>query len=141
MSTAGPAHRVQSAVEDYGYPRGHLGHLSPDEEAAFTNFKNYVQRKDTTSLGTEKMTIPVTMIRCCCRLWSRVQRLDLTNFCSSRFLRARRFSVQDAFGQFKDTEDWRKANELDKLYETIDLEHYEETRRLVRYSASAFSAA
>ena len=39
--------------------------------------------------------------------------------------------VLDAFQQFKDTEDWRKANQLDQLYETIDLEHYDETRRLV----------
>jgi len=48
-----------------------------------------------------------------------------------RFLRARRFNVQDALKQFEDTEEWRKANSLDQLYETIDLEHYEETRRLV----------
>jgi hypothetical protein len=39
MSTAGPAHRVQSAVVEYGYPQGHFGHLSPEEEAAFKNFK------------------------------------------------------------------------------------------------------
>lgn len=37
---------------------------------------------------------------------------------------------QDAFGQFKDTEDWRKQNQLDQLYETIDVEEYEQTRRL-----------
>lgn len=39
MSTAGPAHRVQSAVVEYGYPNGHLGHLTTEEEAAFKNFK------------------------------------------------------------------------------------------------------
>lgn len=39
MSTAGPAHRVQSAVVEYGYPQGHLGHLTTEEEAAFKNFK------------------------------------------------------------------------------------------------------
>lgn len=36
---SGPAHRVQSAVEEFGYPQGHLGHLSTDQEAAFKNFK------------------------------------------------------------------------------------------------------
>jgi hypothetical protein len=51
-----------------------------------------------------------------------------------RFLRARRFIVPDAYKQFQETEDWRKANEIDKLYETIDLEHYEETRRLVIFA-------
>lgn len=39
MAESGPAHRVQSAVVEYGYPRGHLGHLSQDEEAALKNFK------------------------------------------------------------------------------------------------------
>jgi hypothetical protein len=39
MSTAGPAHRVQSAVVEYGFPLGHLGHLTAEEEEAFKNFK------------------------------------------------------------------------------------------------------
>lgn len=47
-----------------------------------------------------------------------------------RYLRARKFVPQDAFGQFKDTEDWRKENDLDQLYETIDVDEYEQTRRL-----------
>lgn len=37
--SSGPAHRVQSAVVEYGFPRGHLGHLSMEEEAALNNFK------------------------------------------------------------------------------------------------------
>ena len=39
MSTAGPVHRVQSAVEVYGYPQGHIGHLTADELNAFNDFK------------------------------------------------------------------------------------------------------
>lgn len=50
---------------------------------------------------------------------------------SRRFLRARRFVVTEAWAQFKSTEDWRKETQIDQLYETIDLDHYEETRRLV----------
>ena len=50
---------------------------------------------------------------------------------SSRFLRARRFIPQDALGQFKDTEKWREVNQLDKLYMNIDVENFEEARRLV----------
>jgi hypothetical protein len=38
-TTAGPAHRVQSAVEVYGYPHGHLGHLTPEEEDTLKQFK------------------------------------------------------------------------------------------------------
>lgn len=44
----------------------------------------------------------------------------------------------DALKQFSETEEWRKENELDQLYETIDLEHYEETRRLVKPPFSTF---
>lgn len=36
---SGPAHRVQSAMEEFGYPQGHLGHLNAEQEAAFKNFK------------------------------------------------------------------------------------------------------
>lgn len=44
-STAGPAHRVQSAVVEYGYPSGHLGHLDAAEEAALRKFKELVIEK------------------------------------------------------------------------------------------------
>jgi hypothetical protein len=48
-----------------------------------------------------------------------------------RYLRARRFVPQEAFKQFKDTEDWRKDNKLDQIFENIDIEEFEQTRRLV----------
>jgi hypothetical protein len=46
-------------------------------------------------------------------------------------LRARRFVPQEAFKQFKDTEDWRKDNKLDQIFETIEVEEFEQTRHLV----------
>lgn len=49
-----------------------------------------------------------------------------------RFLRARRFVPQEAFKQFKDTEDWRKENKLSEIFNTIEIEEYEQTRRLVQ---------
>lgn len=49
-----------------------------------------------------------------------------------RYLRARRFVPQEAFKQFRDTEDWRKDNKLDQIFETIDIEEFEQTRRLVQ---------
>lgn len=49
---------------------------------------------------------------------------------SRRYLRARKFQPQDAFTQFQDTEDWRKSNEIDNLYNTIDVDDYDETRKL-----------
>ena len=50
---------------------------------------------------------------------------------SSRYLRARKFVPQDAFAQFKDTEIWRKDNDLDALYEKIDIRDYQEARSVV----------
>lgn len=48
-----------------------------------------------------------------------------------RFLRARRFDVEGAWGQFKDTEDWRKENAIEALYANIGIDSYEAARRMV----------
>ncbi|ESZ90136.1 putative phosphatidylinositol transporter [Sclerotinia borealis F-4128] len=111
--SSGPAHRVQSAVVEYGYPQGHLGHLTTEEEAALNNFKALCTEKGLYKSGNGSDEL--------------ASHEDATLL---RFLRARRFVVLDAFHQFSTTEEWRKENDLDQLYETIDLEHYEETRRL-----------
>ena len=50
---------------------------------------------------------------------------------SSRFLRARKFQLEPAFKQLQDTETWRKQNAIEELYDSIDIDEYEETRRLV----------
>jgi len=50
---------------------------------------------------------------------------------NSRYLRARRFAPQEAFKQFKDTEDWRRENKLSDIFNNIEIEEYEQTRRLV----------
>lgn len=39
--------------------------------------------------------------------------------------------MQDAYKQFSDTEAFRKANQIEILYDTIDIDAYEETRKLV----------
>jgi hypothetical protein len=36
---------VQSAVEEFGFPQGHLGHLTQQQEEAFKNFKLYCAEK------------------------------------------------------------------------------------------------
>ncbi len=59
----------------------------------------------------------------------------------SRFLRARRFVPQEAFKQFKDTEDWRKDQNINELFEIIEAEEYEQTRQLVTTSCSFSLAA
>lgn len=39
-------HRVPTAgAVGEGYPHGHLGHLTPDEEKAFSDFKAFIEEK------------------------------------------------------------------------------------------------
>jgi len=49
---------------------------------------------------------------------------------SRRFLRARKFDVDAAFQQFKDTEEWRKTNAIGALFENIDVGSYDEARSM-----------
>ncbi|KAK0722653.1 CRAL-TRIO domain-containing protein, partial [Lasiosphaeria miniovina] len=91
-----------------GYPHGHLGFLSGEEEEALRSFKVFLEEK-----GYFKSSPP--------------SHDDQTLL---RFLRARKWAIHDAFQQFKDTEDWRERNQLDVLYDTIDLEAYEQARGL-----------
>lgn len=51
----------------------------------------------------------------------------------SRFLRARKFVPEDAYVQFSETEKFRNANQVEVLYETIDIDSFEATRKLVRH--------
>ncbi len=49
----------------------------------------------------------------------------------SRFLRARQFDVQGAYQQFSDTEKWRKEIGIDKLYDNVEVDEYEQARIVV----------
>ncbi|KAK4497464.1 hypothetical protein PRZ48_011915 [Zasmidium cellare] len=99
-------------VDSFQWPSGHVGHLSEGQQGALDKFKELCTQKGYYHPGEGK-TPP--------------SHDDETLL---RYLRARKFIPQDAFGQFKDTEDWRQENDLDNLYETIDIDEYEQTRRL-----------
>ncbi|KIX94225.1 uncharacterized protein Z520_09935 [Fonsecaea multimorphosa CBS 102226] len=45
-----------------------------------------------------------------------------------RYLRARKFDVQGAIGQFTETEQWLKEQRVDELYNNFDIEAYEKAR-------------
>ena len=51
-----------------------------------------------------------------------------------RFFRARGYNVDNAYQQYKITRDWRDKNDLIELYDSIEVSHYEETRKLVSAS-------
>lgn len=121
-ATSGPATKTQSYTSSrrslsgldpgHGYPHGHLGHLTPDEEAAFAAFK--------THLAEQSLYRPA----------SPASPPSHDDTVLLRFLRARRWSVPDAAAQFRDTEAWRAAVHIDVLYDTIDVDAYEQSRRL-----------
>ncbi|KAL1303320.1 hypothetical protein AAFC00_006723 [Neodothiora populina] len=99
-------------LDSYQYPNTHIGHLSAQHREQLEAFKQLCESKGYyTARG--KNGLPShddeTMLR---------------------YLRARKFVPQDAFHQFKDTEDWRKENQIDKLYDTIDVTEYDQSRRL-----------
>ncbi|OAA76514.1 Cellular retinaldehyde-binding/triple function [Akanthomyces lecanii RCEF 1005] len=109
---APPVSRVKSSASvasAFNYPHGHLNALSDQQEDALLKFKALLEKRGVWKRGPPPSHNDQTLLR---------------------FLRARRWIVEDAFTQFKETEDWRAANELDVLYETIDLDAYEESRRL-----------
>lgn len=89
-----------------------MGHLTEGQIGALQQFKKLSQEKGYFSPGDDKTAATHD---------------DETLL---RYLRARKFIPQEAFTQFKDTEDWRAENQLDKLYETIDIHEYEHPRRL-----------
>ena len=47
---------------------------------------------------------------------------------------------EDGYMQFKSTEDWRRENKIEDLYETIDVDEYEAARKLVSVSHTPSSA-
>lgn len=100
-------------VESYQYPKAHDGHLDASQMGKLDAFKQSAQQKGYYTppgpAGQPASHDDETLLR---------------------YLRARKFVPQDALGQFKDTEDWRKKNEIDKLYDTIDVGDYDETRAL-----------
>lgn len=99
-----------STTTDYGYPHGHLGHLTPDEETAFANFKTQLAEQGLYRPGPPAPSHDDTVLL--------------------RFLRARRWVQADAVKQFKDTEEWRASVHIDVLYDTIDVDAYDESRQL-----------
>ncbi|TDZ33229.1 SEC14 cytosolic factor [Colletotrichum spinosum] len=111
-AAADPATRVKShasTVGEHGYPHGHLGHLSETEEAQLDAFKTLLTEKGLYKPGPPASHDDATLLR---------------------YLRARKWVPEDAFTQFKETEEWRVASDLDTLYRTIELDAYEQSRRL-----------
>ncbi|KAL2204677.1 CRAL/TRIO domain-containing protein [Sarocladium strictum] len=106
-----PATPVKSTVSasDVGYPNGHLGHLTPKEEEAFVQFKELLIERELYKPGPPASHDDPLLLR---------------------YLRARRWVPSDALTQFSETEAWRKANDIDVLYHTIDVDAYESSRRL-----------
>ncbi|KAG5953089.1 hypothetical protein E4U53_006956 [Claviceps sorghi] len=110
-AASAPAAKVKSAptTSQSAYPHGHLGHLSEREEDALDKLKRLLEEGG---------------------LWTRGPPASHDDQTLLRFLRARRWVAQDAYKQFKDTEEWRAANHIDTLYRTIDLDAFEQSRQL-----------
>ncbi|KAL3475141.1 phosphatidylinositol transporter [Aspergillus californicus] len=106
-----PVASASQAASD-AWLAGHLHHLSEEQEGRLTEFKDFCEKEGYYTSGGEG---------------AKASHDDATML---RFLRARKFDVAGAWGQFKDTEDWRKENAIEALYENIDVESYDAARRM-----------
>ncbi|KAJ5832055.1 hypothetical protein N7474_000366 [Penicillium riverlandense] len=98
---------------------GHLHHLTPEQEDKLREFKDIcAERGYYTPAGPAEQD------------GGEEQPPSHDDATMLRFLRARRFDVEGAWGQFKDTEVWRKENSIDSLYENIPVDSYEAARRM-----------
>lgn len=102
---------IQALASEFAYPHAHLGYLTDVQAEALRNFKDVLEER---------------------KLWTRGPPASHDDPTLLRFLRARRFVVEDAYKQFKETEEWRAAQDTDVLYRTIELDAFEHSRRLVR---------
>ncbi|KAL2220143.1 putative phosphatidylinositol transporter [Thermoascus aurantiacus ATCC 26904] len=120
----------QNATADYNDPAasaaqaagtawlaGHLNHLTPEQEEKLAEFKRVCEER-----GYYKPGKPGSE--------GEGEKPSHDDATLLRFLRARKFDVNAAFQQFKDTEDWRRDNAIEALYENIDVDSYEEARRV-----------
>ncbi|KAJ6263110.1 hypothetical protein Dda_1669 [Drechslerella dactyloides] len=89
---------------------GHYGHLTHDQQSALHNFHVVLAEKGLYTPPSEKG--PASH--------------DETTLL--RFLRARKFDVPSAVQQFSDTEAWRQETKIEQLYDTIDVQEYEQAR-------------
>jgi predicted transcriptional regulator len=62
-----------------------------------------------------------------------------TDILCRRYLRARKFTPNEALKQFEETEKWRRENHLEEYYDQIDVQEYEAGRRLVGIPDSTFA--
>ncbi|KAF2018518.1 CRAL/TRIO domain-containing protein [Aaosphaeria arxii CBS 175.79] len=115
-----------SRIESFQYPAAHYGHLSADQQQALEAFKSlcleqgYYIPASPAEPRSEASHDDETLLS-----WR-----STDDAIPRRFLRARRFSPPEALKQFKETEDWRKEHGLDDLFTTIEVQEYEQTRRL-----------
>lgn len=110
MSQASPAQGAQGN----DWPAGHQGHLNASQAAALDEFKSqcrtagcYTPPSDNDPASHDDATL-------------------------LRFLRARKFVPADALQQFQKAEEWRKEQDADSWYDTIELDDFEAARVLVR---------
>ncbi|KAJ8117771.1 hypothetical protein ONZ43_g4126 [Nemania bipapillata] len=99
-----------SGAVEVGYPTGHLGHLTEHETQALADFKALIEEKGIYKQGPPPSHDDPTLLR---------------------YLRARKWVPHDAYVQFSETEKFRNANEIETLYDTIDIDSYEASRKLV----------
>lgn len=108
---------------------GHLNHLTVPQEAALERFKTALHTRGLWKPGTSASR-PSHDDATLLYGESPFFRRTMLTF-SRRYLRARKFDVNGAIGQFSDTEHWLNEQRVEELYENYDVETYERVRKMV----------
>ncbi|OAA76781.1 Cellular retinaldehyde-binding protein [Akanthomyces lecanii RCEF 1005] len=88
---------------------GHYGSLDEHQQEALHGFRSLVVQRGYADFQTATPLQDIMLLR---------------------FLRARRWDAEAAYTQFNDTETWRQVNQINTVYETIDIEAYKQLRNL-----------
>ncbi|KAJ5795143.1 hypothetical protein N7457_001742 [Penicillium paradoxum] len=97
---------------------GHLHHLTPEQEGKLQQFKALCAEKKYYTPAVEQAE------------GVEAKPASHDDATLLRFLRARKFDIDGAWAQFKDTENWRKDNAIESLYANISVDSYEASRRM-----------
>ncbi|SPN98473.1 related to phosphatidylinositol/phosphatidylcholine transfer protein [Cephalotrichum gorgonifer] len=108
-SDPAPSTADSSPGADHGYPHGHAGYLDEQQVEALTEFKRLAEEAGLYTRGPPGSIDDAALLR---------------------YLRARRWVPADALQQLADTSEWRQANDIDILYNTIEVTSYEQSRRM-----------
>lgn len=110
---------------------GTLNHLTLKQEAALEDFKDRLEKQGwwvrDVNNGKPSHDDGTLLYELAYLISERAHANQVR-----RYLRARKFDINGAVGQFTETEKWMKSENVEELYEHFDVDFYEKARTMVK---------